>query len=107
MTKKSRQIFKYLKNEKSFMTFFIIFNGLSLKQIKYFFFWKVGVRLQGSIQKLFDTGIPVWAPKLLRPKKGGSEKSKVNTFVVCNHKAQQVQNHKRVNLTIKFKAFMH
>ena len=76
MTKKSRQIFKYLKYEKSFMTFFI-FNGLSLKQIKYIFFWKVGVRLQGSFQKLFDTGIPVWAPKLLRPKKVAQKKAKL------------------------------
>ena len=38
MPKKSRQKFKYLENEKSFKdeikAFFIIFEGLSLKQIK-------------------------------------------------------------------------
>ena len=38
MTKKSRQKFKYLENEKSFKikqrAFVIIFKGLSLKQIK-------------------------------------------------------------------------
>ena len=42
MTKKSRQKFKYLENEKSFKmkqkAFFIIFKGLSLKQIKQFYF---------------------------------------------------------------------
>ena len=38
MTKNSRQKFKYLENEKSFKdkkkTFFVIFKGVSLKQIK-------------------------------------------------------------------------
>ena len=41
MTKKSRQKLKYLENEKSFKgerkAFFIIFKGLSLKQIKQIF----------------------------------------------------------------------
>ena len=41
MTKKSRQKFKYLENEKSFWGkkkgLFIIFKGISLKQIKLFF----------------------------------------------------------------------
>ena len=37
MPKKSRQKFKYLENEKSLKAFFIIFKGLSLKQIKLFF----------------------------------------------------------------------
>ena len=35
------------------------------------------------------------------------KKSKVNKFVVCNHKFQHVQNRKRFNLTKKFKAFMN
>ena len=38
MPKKSRQNFNYLVNEKSLKAFFIIFEGLSLKQIKNFFF---------------------------------------------------------------------
>ena len=41
MPKKSKQIFKYLENEKSFSdvikNLFIIFEGISLKQIKKFF----------------------------------------------------------------------
>ena len=42
MTKKSRQIFKYLENEKRFSdekkkTFLFIFKVFSLKQIKHFF----------------------------------------------------------------------
>ena len=41
MTKKSRQKFKYIENEKRFKlkqkAFFIIFKGLSLKQIKQVF----------------------------------------------------------------------
>ena len=58
------------------------------------------------IQKLIDTGMPVWMLKILRPKKKVSlEKSEVNKFV-CNHKVQQAQNHKKINLTIKSKAFM-
>ena len=48
MTKKSRQKFKYLEKEKSFKdeikTIFHYFKGLSLKQIKHFF-WEVRVRL--------------------------------------------------------------
>ena len=50
MNKKSRQNFKYFENEKSFpdegKVFFIIFKGLSVKQIKKIF-WKVRVQLQG------------------------------------------------------------
>ena len=48
MNKKSRQNYKYFENEKSFpdegKVFFIIFKGLSVKQIKKIF-WKVGVQL--------------------------------------------------------------
>ena len=39
-----------------------------------------------------------------KKKKIGLEKSDVNKFILCYHKIQQVQNHKRVNLTIKFDA---
>ena len=52
--------------------------------------------------------ISVWGPKLfwLNNKKLGLEKSKCNKFVVCYHKVQKVQHHKRINLTINFKAFI-
>ena len=60
---------------------------------------------QGRIQKLFHTGIRVWSPNTYNQKNlKNFEKSKVNKFVVCNHKSQQVQNQKRINLTMKFKA---
>ena len=45
MTKKSRQKFKYLENEKSFQDEIGIFNKrLLLKQIKQYF-WKMRIRL--------------------------------------------------------------
>ena len=48
MLKKSRQKFNYLENEKSF---FIIFEGLSLKQIKTFFLEGESPTLIGNLTR--------------------------------------------------------
>ena len=71
-----------------------------LKSAIIFHLWK----LSGPYPEAFSYRYTSLEPKHLQPKNFKNfEKSKVNKFVVCNRKSQQVQNQKRINLTMKFK----